>query len=879
MKKKIRLAGLAALLLGFAALFMTGCPGPDEELTNLRAQLNTKIRTAENFLAGVEKSSHDGNDIYVGDKWITQENYDRLEAAVGKARVALNSPQEAMKTALTELESVYKEVSSLAEPGKDDTLLPVTYAEGGGTLKSLGWDAVDSNGKPKAGKTIYYIDYANGNDTWSGTDPRKPWKTFQRLNQDESASNRLQPGTHILLNADCIWNGTSVNKDNYQTLARSANAGRIYPKGSGTADNRNVIDLYRIEFTYPDGSKGTTAKKDGVNAISAVVYFSANQRPIINGNGTPNDDRNDPYGGSGVVEITGYDYWIIRNMEVTNSFEDFSDPAIRAVHWYRRWNWGGNNMSTPLGAFKALYGINARSYADDTPITGIVIEQCYAHDIQSFQSNNQDNSSDWTTNTYFGMAATRPGKAGGGISVAFTNSTVQNNIVRRTGYMGIRTYTSTSGPKPYGRQNKFIGNYVDTVYGDGLVVSSQRLDGALSPSNKDHWNLIESNIFKDTCAAPNHSNGNFAACWAINSQYTLFQYNEAYGTLYGYQDGEAWDIDIDAHQTIYQYNYSHDNAGGALLIMGTANGVYRYNVSANDGIGSRNMPNVLNGPADDFNQPLDQYARSYSDFRGGQTIFHYTYEGTTANNNVPLIYNNTFFVGDIPKMGVFGHNTASNVNKYVRFYNNIILKAGGTGTLHLSYGHNGSGFSGGSISNPQHFKNNLLWAYNTDPNVEYPDGIMNGNVPAKNNVAQTNGNKWANPKLRIQQSGGIALLRTQRDTVLSKAAFTDPKKVPTTDAQLNDPAKLAEFTGKARVRARASLFMPTDPQAVNFGMVIPASRDSAIDGGWHDGFITMDKNGDQNLDFFGNPISNPPWVGASNAPFDAAKYPDLVMQP
>jgi hypothetical protein len=51
-------------------------------------------------------------------------------------------------------------------------------------------------------------------------------------------------------------------------------------------------------------------------------------------------------------------------------------------------------------------------------------------------------------------------------------------------------------------------------------------------------------------------------------------------------------------------------------------------------------------------------------------------------------------------------------------------------------------------------------------------------------------------------------------------------------------------------------------------MVIPGEADSSIDGAWNDNFKAMDKTDGQNRDFFGNPISNPPSVGASEALFD-----------
>ncbi len=46
----------------------------------------------------------------------------------------------------------------------------------------------------------------------------------------------------------------------------------------------------------------------------------------------------------------------------------------------------------------------------------------------------------------------------------------------------------------------------------------------------------------------------------------LFQYNEVYGIKYGFNDAEAYDVDMQSNNVIYQYNYSHHNTGGFLLL-------------------------------------------------------------------------------------------------------------------------------------------------------------------------------------------------------------------------------------------------------------------------------------------------------------------------
>lgn len=77
-----------------------------------------------------------------------------------------------------------------------------------------------------------------------------------------------------------------------------------------------------------------------------------------------------------------------------------------------------------------------------------------------------------------------------------------------------------------------------------------------------------------------------AGVWPWKCKDALFQYNEVFHTRYHNgenQDGQAFDADW-GDGTIYQYNYSHDNEGGCLMVCGeeAVNTIFRYNVSCND---------------------------------------------------------------------------------------------------------------------------------------------------------------------------------------------------------------------------------------------------------------------------------------------------------
>lgn len=691
---------------------------------------------------------------------------------------------------------------------------PIDLSKYSTIIEAAGTGTLKSRGKAAAGATTYYIDYTNGNDANSGVTPLQAWKTFKHINL-----KTLNPGDHILLEANSIWNGTPVDKDNYIAQAQErGNGGMLAPQGSGTAEKRCVIDLYEIKE---------------LSGGSITVYWSADKRPVINGNGTPFLNSDDPYKQSGAIHLEGQDYWEIRNIEVTNSF-DFpeigTNPSLLHTHWYKR--------EVP----KSLVGILVTSTPSHSHCKGILIENCYAHDVQSLHSNNKPvNEHDWYDSDHFGFVCSNPGKSGGGILFAVTESVIQGNIVRRTALEGMRTIHGRSGEKIIIR-----GNYIETVAGDGIVISQVTND-----------NLVESNLVKDACAAPNFGSGNYAASWCYVATNTLYQYNESWGTLYGYLDGEAWDVDLNSDKVIYQYNYSHHNAGGAILFMGNqTNSIFRYNISANDGGGSKYMATLVSPDA----LPVDQAARSYTNWNSGQSLIHYTISDTAATPRIPLVHNNTFYIGDGVNASIYGNTTSGRKDKYVRFYNNIVLKAG-SGEVRLSDTHRPeTSIVVGNILNPAGFKNNLMYGYDTDRKQGDISKFLTGNITMDQWVNDF-GNKWADPMLKIQETGVADDLRKQRDDSFPEADYASSDK-------------LGDYTSVGRLRMRASLFTPlAGSPAIEGGIKIPAGISvPEADGAWNGNIgalstypVHWDDLVGTTTDMFGNAINpdKPPVGGAA----------------
>lgn len=177
------------------------------------------------------------------------------------------------------------------------------------------------------------------------------------------------------------------------------------------------------------------------------------------------------------------------------------------------------------------------------------------------------------------------------------------------------------------------GNTLDDLGGDGIVMTATR--NALVEHNSLHG-------FQRRSAGYN------AGMWPWNADGTVFQYNETSGGETT-RDGMAYDVDEGSFGTVFQYNYSHDNAGGFFLVCsadGTlGDAVIRFNISQND------------------------------HFRGIETC-------RGSFSGVRFLHN-TIYVGGGVSQTVVNENTTS--RHEIAFDNNIVVKEGaGDGGLHAA---------------------------------------------------------------------------------------------------------------------------------------------------------------------------------------------------
>ncbi|WP_289054823.1 T9SS type A sorting domain-containing protein [Carboxylicivirga marina] len=238
-------------------------------------------------------------------------------------------------------------------------------------------------------------------------------------------------------------------------------------------------------------------------------------------------------------------------------------------------------------------------------IQGLVVKDCDIHDVNGEVDKNLQSK---TTGAGFGIYWSNKGSANGRL----VDALIQGNHIYRCERNGMGGAINRN---VYHLRLLVRQNLIEQVPGDAIIM------------NTCENSIAEYNVARDFPRTLPESNA-AAGIWPFNSKNTIIQFNEVSGHQ-AYLDGQGFDSDFWCENTTIQYNYSHDNAGGFLLICGSKDRspdgesspntgtIVRYNISINDG------GRTWGKHAHDF--PL--------------IYFHGHPEGT-------MIYNNTFYYGN-----------------------------------------------------------------------------------------------------------------------------------------------------------------------------------------------------------------------------------------
>lgn len=257
----------------------------------------------------------------------------------------------------------------------------------------------------------------------------------------------------------------------------------------------------------------------------------------------------------------------------------------------------GLEVTNPCGK----YGISVVSQLHGAT-RDVTVSDCYIHDVWTVNQVEKNDIDIFLGHRYRPSASWDHSAAG--ISVEtnneaptwYENLRIENNVictVNRTGiWLGGKWFNRFKNSFPwvtnkadgmddpwYPHRDVYIGhNIVDHAYGDGIIgIGCVNL-------------LMEHNrVYYANCRS-RMGNCN-AGLWSMCCDGAVIQYNEvAYTGLEFGGDGEGFDIDNCSRNTVVQYNYSHDNGGGFMLICNiTCNNkeshchnIVRNNLSVND---------------------------------------------------------------------------------------------------------------------------------------------------------------------------------------------------------------------------------------------------------------------------------------------------------
>lgn len=224
----------------------------------------------------------------------------------------------------------------------------------------------------------------------------------------------------------------------------------------------------------------------------------------------------------------------------------------------------GLEVTNDAQPIKSRFGVLV-SAQDSGVMRGIRVTDMFVHDVRG--------TNDRKDNGGIVFRALGPKRL-----TRFYDLRIERNIVWRVDRSGIAGISDQVTKARWFPSEKIVirDNLVENVGGDGIV--PRGTDGA----------LIEHNIVR---YAGSRAPGYNAGIWQWSTDRSLIQLNEAAFTVTRY-DGQGFDSDFNSRRTTFAYNYSHDNAGGFLLIcsprpnnndnLGNYGTTARFNVSRND---------------------------------------------------------------------------------------------------------------------------------------------------------------------------------------------------------------------------------------------------------------------------------------------------------
>lgn len=322
-------------------------------------------------------------------------------------------------------------------------------------------------------------------------------------------------------------------------MGKDSNSGLSEKKAFASLDKANSLELKagdRLLFKAGTSYYGQLKPKGGGSPEQPVIIgkYGGDKKPVIHGEGKY----------LSTVHIYNMAYVELSELEITNTGEERHNGRRGVI-------------------------IEAENFGVSRHI---ILDNLYIHDVNGslVKSDGGGSAILWKNH-------------GREVKTKFDSLIIQHCHLENCARNGINARGYTRRDQWHPSTNVIIRhNLLEGIPGDGIVPIGT--DGA----------VIEYNVMRDCPDILSHKEA-AAGIWPWSADNTIIQYNEVAGHKAKW-DGQGFDSDWNCRNTTIQYNYSHDNYGGFLLVcnnggnynttgnIGTFNTIVRYNISVNDGI-------------------------------------------------------------------------------------------------------------------------------------------------------------------------------------------------------------------------------------------------------------------------------------------------------
>ena len=302
------------------------------------------------------------------------------------------------------------------------------------------------------------------------------------------------------------------------------------------------------------------------------------------------------------VLVSNCNHVVVENLHITANGGGIAPGGEAAMRY---------GVSEGLGRFGIVIAATKRGVFSDFTVRKLDIDSVYFNDPGFIRDAQESHTSNGTTSFGWGIRVISTGKA----PAYLDRITIEECTITSVSHTGIRLSAPYTRERPM-TNIRITGNKVTNVGGPGIVGESIRnvyighntTDRTGSPTDNRNWKRG-------------------AGIWVWNADNTLIEHNRTTNAN-GPIDSHGMHIDFHSNNVVIQYNFSANNEGGFIEILGNAwNCAYRYNISVNDGW-RKNDLNVQNN-------------------RIGKTIWLTGFVGARPKHIGPYysyIYNNTIYV-------------------------------------------------------------------------------------------------------------------------------------------------------------------------------------------------------------------------------------------